>query len=811
MVFPNSKNKFILFSVFVSLFLLFSQALFAQKITIIDQTTLQPIPQVLVYNKSKTLHQQSNQKGQLDIQNLLDKDSLILFQHASYQDFSLSFNELKNFDFIVPLTEKTLNINEVIVSASKWEQDRSQISNEVIQINPKEIAFKNPQTSADMLTQTGQVFVQKSQLGGGSPMLRGFAASSVLIVMDGLRVNNAIFRSGNVQNIILIDPNALENTELVFGAGSVIYGSDALGGVMDFHTLTPRFAFENNVEFSGKSLLRYSSANNEKTFHTDFTISGKKWSSLTSFSFSDFEDLRAGANHPKDHPDFGKRFEYVDRINGQDSILTNSNVHIQKNSAYNQTNFMQKIRFRPNRKLDFLYSFYYTNSSNIPRYDRLIQKRDGKLRYAEWFYSPQKWYANRLSVNYLANKKLVDIAKITLSQQRIDEDRNDRSLNSDWLRTRREDVNVYTLNLDLDKSVNDKSEFYYGLAITHNDVKSSGESKNILTQETEKVVSRYPDGGSQMSTFAAYFSNKYKFNDKLSMTSGLRYSHILLDAKFVDTTFYQFPFEKLELNTGAVNGTVGMAFLPSPTWQWNVNLATGFRAPNVDDVGKIFDSEPGNVIVPNAELAPEYTYNAELGFIKYIADKAKIAATIYYTHLDNAIVRRDFSFNGQDSIVYDGDLSRVQALVNAGKAYVWGYNIQFHLNLTKKLIWKNSFTFTGGEDLIDNIPLRHIPPVFGQSSLDFKTKKLQASFNINFNAAKPFDELSPSEQNKTHLYTENGTPAWFTLNCRAAYQFNKNINFNVALENILDRHYRPFSSGISAAGRNFVVSLRGNF
>ena len=216
MVFPNSKNKFILFSVFVSLFLLFSQALFAQKITIIDQTTLQPIPQVLVYNKSKTLHQQSNQKGQLDIQNLLDKDSLILFQHASYQDFSLSFNELKNFDFIVPLTEKTLNINEVIVSASKWEQDRSQISNEVIQINPKEIAFKNPQTSADMLTQTGQVFVQKSQLGGGSPMLRGFAASSVLIVMDGLRVNNAIFRSGNVQNIILIDPNALENTELVF-------------------------------------------------------------------------------------------------------------------------------------------------------------------------------------------------------------------------------------------------------------------------------------------------------------------------------------------------------------------------------------------------------------------------------------------------------------------------------------------------------------------------------------------------------------------------------------------------------------------
>lgn len=810
MRFLNSKNKFILFIVFVYL-LLSTQQIFAQKITIIDQTNLQVIPQVLVHNKSKTLHKQSNQKGELDIAKLIDKDSLISFQHASYQDFTLSLNEIKSLGFVIPLIEKTLKINEIIVSASKWEQDRSQISNEVIQISPKEIAFKNPQTSADMLTQTGQVFVQKSQLGGGSPMLRGFAASSVLIVMDGLRVNNAIFRSGNVQNIILVDPNTLENTELVFGAGSVIYGSDALGGVMDFHTLSPRFSIEGKTEFSGNSLLRYSSANNEKTVHIDFNLKGKKWSSLTSFSFSDFDDLRAGANYPAAYPDFGKRFEYVDRINGKDSIISNSNTQIQKNSAYNQTNFLHKIRFRPNKKLDFLYSFYYTNSSNIPRYDRLIQKRNGKLRYAEWFYSPQKWYVNRLSVNYLAENKLFDIAKLTLSQQRIDEDRNDRRLNSDWLRTRREDVNVYSLNLDLDKAVNDKLEFYYGLAITHNDVQSSGESRNILTQETKKVASRYPDGGSQMSTFAAYLSNKYRFNDKLTMTTGLRYSHILLDARFVDTTFYQLPFDKLSLNTGAVNGTIGFAFLPSASWQWNVNLATGFRAPNVDDVGKIFDSEPGNVIVPNAELAPEYTYNAELGFIKYVGDKAKIAATIYYTHLTNAIVRRDFSFNGQDSLLYDGELSRVQALVNAGKAYVWGYNVQFHLNLSKKLIWKNSFTFTGGEDLIDNIPLRHIPPLFGQSSLDFKTKKFKTSFNFNFNAAKPFDELSPSEQNKTHLYTEDGTPAWFTLNWRAAYQFNKNINFNLALENILDTHYRPFSSGISAAGRNFVFSLRAKF
>ena len=115
----------------------------------------------------------------------------------------------------------------------------------------QDVQFQNPQTTADLLSNSGEVFIQKSQQGGGSPMIRGFATNRVLIAVDEVRMNNAIFRSGNLQNVISIDPFAVENTEVLFGPGSVIYGSDAIGGVMSFTTLAPKFSDSSKVLISG--------------------------------------------------------------------------------------------------------------------------------------------------------------------------------------------------------------------------------------------------------------------------------------------------------------------------------------------------------------------------------------------------------------------------------------------------------------------------------------------------------------------------------------------------------------------------------
>ncbi|GAI23612.1 unnamed protein product, partial [marine sediment metagenome] len=147
--------------------------------------------------------------------------------------------ELELMDHRVFLRRHIRMLEESVISASKWEQNKSEIPNRIKSIFESDIQFHNPQTAADLIGSSNEVFIQKSQMGGGSPMIRGFAANSVLLVIDGIRMNNAIYRSGNLHNVISLDPNIIEGSEIIFGPGSVVYGSDALGGVMDFHTKRP--------------------------------------------------------------------------------------------------------------------------------------------------------------------------------------------------------------------------------------------------------------------------------------------------------------------------------------------------------------------------------------------------------------------------------------------------------------------------------------------------------------------------------------------------------------------------------------------
>ncbi|GAI86873.1 unnamed protein product, partial [marine sediment metagenome] len=226
---------------------------------------------------------------------------------------------------------------------NKWEQNKSEIPNKIKSIFESDIQFHNPQTAADLIGSSNEVFIQKSQMGGGSPMIRGFAANSVLLVIDGIRMNNAIYRSGNLHNVISIDPNIIESSEIIFGPGSVVYGSDALGGVMDFHTKKPILSASNKFSISANALTRYSSANNEKTGHLDFNLGWDKWAYLTSITYSEFGDLRMGS---LENPDY-KRLEYAVNIEGNDTVIANEDPDIQKITGYNQINLMHKIRFRP--------------------------------------------------------------------------------------------------------------------------------------------------------------------------------------------------------------------------------------------------------------------------------------------------------------------------------------------------------------------------------------------------------------------------------------------------------------------------------
>src|SRR5688572_25931005 len=256
------------------------------------------------------------------------------------------------------LIEKTLE--SVVVSANKWEQKLNEVPNKIVKINKNDIIRNNPQTSADLLGQSGNVFIQKSQLGGGSPMIRGFATNRVLMVADGVRMNNAIYRSGNLQNVISIDALSTETVEVIFGPGSLVYGSDAIGGVMDFHSLEARLSPDSKTLAKGTASARYSSANNENTFHADLNLGWKQWSLLSSATYTKFDDLKMGK---KGGQESYLRPEYVERINGIDSIVKNIDPRIQRFSGYDQLNFLQKVRFKPSAQIDIQYSFIYAGTS----------------------------------------------------------------------------------------------------------------------------------------------------------------------------------------------------------------------------------------------------------------------------------------------------------------------------------------------------------------------------------------------------------------------------------------------------------------
>ena len=791
------------------LVLISGHGLSAQTISVLDTRTGKPIENVAIFTSDKKTTTLTNTSGKADISGFKANDTL-WFQHPSYQGLNLTMTRITRLGFRIGLNPKILPLDEVVISAYRWEQQKSDIPNKIISISPSEIEFENPQTSADMLASTNQVFVQKSQLGGGSPMIRGFSANAVLIVVDGVRMNNAIYRSGNLQNVISIDPNSISGAEVVFGPGSVIYGSDALGGVMNFQSLTPILSATEKAKVGGNAMLRYMSASNERAAHADINIGLKKWGFLTSISANRFDDLQMGIRKNDDY----LRRQYVKRVDGMDEMFDNNNPRIQRFSGYDQIFVLQKIRFKPNKDLDFEYGFHYSNTSDIPRYDRLIQYSDSVLKYADWYYGPQQWMMHNLTGSFLNRDGMFTNGKITLAYQNYKESRNSRRFGNSELRSQREQVNIFSVNLDFDKVFGKDNELFYGLELFYNDIMSSATMEDIISGSASSTATRYPDGSNDYLTAAAYLSFKHKFNKPLTGIAGIRYSYVYLHSTF-DQNYYNLPYTEITLNNSAINGSLGLTYRPKESWQLNMNLASGFRAPNLDDVAKVFDSEPGNVIVPNKDLKPEYAYNADFGVLKQFKDGVVIEASLFFTRLINAMVRRDFSFNAQDSIYYDGELSKVQALVNTSSGTLAGGSLKYSMKFARYFRFKTSLSYAWGEDS-DNLPLRHVPPLFGNTTISFRYRFVHAEVYANYNGEISNDRLAPSEQTKTYMYAKDGngdlySPSWWTLNLKSSFEINRTITIDAGIENILNHRYRPYSSGIVSPGLNFILAVRAKF
>ena len=712
---------------------------------------------------------------------------------------------------------RLINLNEITFSANKIAESKRDVAQQVQIIDGVEISNFQAQSTADLLSNTGNVAVQKSQLGGGDINIRGFSANQNVLVIDGVRMNNLIYRAGHLQDIIKTDINSLDRVEILFGPSSTIYGSDALGGVIHLYTKDPMLARNgNDRNLKINAMSRVGSADNERTAHIDLNYGTKKFGILTAFTWSKFGDLMGGkSQNPFYGNSYGERPLFVKRFGNKDSLVKNDNPFLQRASGYTQSDFLQKFLFQQNKYLAHSVNIQYSTSGNVPRYDRLTDLSGGKLKSAEWYYGPQTRFLTAYNMNRNNPAAKFRNIHIGLNYQAIEESRHNRNFGSNILKNRIENVGVIGANLDLQRNIK-AHNIRFGADMQFNFLKSSAHTEDIISEIFGKLDTRFPDGVNRMNNVAAYISHTWKINEKLTLNDGLRAGYSVLHSTLVDLpTQFNLPFTTIDQKTPLWSGNIGLIHSPSDDLKLSALISTGFRIPNVDDLSKIFAPAPGTVIVPNINLKPERTINYEIGIAKVYNVQTKWENSIYFTQFMDAIVTGNDRYNGNDSLVYDGFMCKVVSNQNKGRAYIYGFSSNLTSLLSEKFRFSFALNYAHGRLMTatGETPLNHINPLMARFQLSYMNKRFESDFFINYNGWKRMADycVDPGGEDNQAYATTMGMPAWYTINLRGSYKLNNSITFQTGMENILDTQYRTFGSGINAPGRNIYITLKGNF
>ena len=808
---------------------------FSQKLVIKDFQENTIIPNVTVYNIKRTITVLSDFNGNLDLSAFKETDTLI-FSHVSYEKLQISVNKISKS--VIYLNSNTQVLSEIILSVGRNRENKEKISKKVSLITTKKTELDLPQTSADLLYYAGGIRVQKTQGGGGSPVIRGFEANRVLLVVDGVRMNNAIYRSAHLQNAITIDPNTLERTEIIFGPSSVGYGSDALGGVIHFYTRTPKINNEKSWIIKGSN--SYNTVLKHNVNNLNLEHSKENWASFTSFSYSDFGDIVMGENRNHGFENWGLNKYSLIKEKFNKKYFLNKNPNIQKNTNYSQLDFLQKLNIKMSESSNFIFNIQHSKSSNIDRYDKLNEfTSTDDLKYSQWYYGPQKRTLFSSTYNFAKDKKWLKKGAIVAAFQKIKESRHNRKFQSLVLNSQIENVEIFSINADFVGIKTDISSLSYGFEYTYNDVNSIAYGENLLKENLSlssikdpnsifKIPTRYPSGGSNYSTAAHYYEFRKDLSEKSNFNFGMRYTYTWLNAEWEEEALIDVNLNSIETKNSSLTGSLGYVTRSKNNWQINANFSSGFRSPNIDDMGKIRENR-GILSVPNKKLKPEYVYSTELGLTKYFNNKSNIFSfNLYYTHITNHIIRdyfeifNDKSTEDSGTILYNLEEVKTMANINVERAaYIYGASFDSEIAILKNLFFKSNITYTEGGSKKTHHPLPSISPLFGSLYLNWIHSRLKMQLSYKFSGSKnPLDyslggedglEETPIlgyKDGKTEYY---GTPSWGVFKLSSSYPLSNNLKATLILDNIFDIHYKEYASGISSPGRNLNVVLEHKF
>ena len=813
----------------ILLFFLFTSVSFGQQITVRDSETNEVLSDVAVFNDSRDKSTISDLNGNVDL-GLFSNENKIYFQLLGYSLLELYLDDIED-ESIVFLYQESQNLDEVILSVARSASNVNQIAEKVSVIKSEDLFISSPSSGAEMLELSPGVRIQKSQGGGGSPIIRGFEANRVLIVVDGVRMNNAIYRSGHLQNSITIDPSNIERAEVIFGSSSVGYGSDAMGGVIHYYTKSP--ILKNSEKISSSFTSNFNSANNSVSNNFNTNYSSDNWGSITSVSISKYGDIKIGKKRNHGFSDWGltpifsenSRYKYY----AEPSINTNENI--QKNTGYSQVDLFQKFLFRIGADNLLNLNIQFSESSDIDRYDQLSVLNDDSLKFSEWYYGPQKRLLISPSLKIFPRKKFMDKGVITLGFQKIDESRIKRKFESLNRSHQIEDLKVFSLNGDFDTSFDNGHNISYGIETTYNQNYSKAYDR-ILEVDNNQVIgvskkyaipTRYPSDGSSYTSFASYVNWSWNMSEFFTFNIGTRLTFTKLKANWNDVISVNPQLSQVNLNTEALTTTISMKLRPTNKIQISTVLSSGFRNPNIDDIGKIRENN-GLLVVPNTFLKPEYAYNLDLGIdYKSLDNKNYLSlrgfSTIISRHIGRAeyIVFSDITTPDLSTIIYNEEEVTTIANKNLGNRFIHGFSIDGYNDLNKNLKINYSLTYTKGDNNESYGPLPSISPLFGSLSLSYIYKDLKIQSVFKFSDSKDPNEYSlggedgleetPFIINQDGIKSFLGAPKWSDLSIYASKKVSSNSTLRLGISNIFDIHYRTFASGISAPGRSIQAGL----
>lgn len=769
---------------------------------------------------------------------------------TGYMTEEISAQELEALAFSVKMKlEETFLTGAIVVG--RRDENYREVNQQVGVISAEEIARAQSLTTADALADLGGVYVQKSQFGGGSPVIRGFEANRVLLVVDGVRMNNAIYRNGHLQNAITVDPLALDRMELLFGAGALAYGSDALGGVVHFRTQQPTFRVRQASSdgartqgaVDGKIAMSFGSAAEALVVGAKLNYGAENWAGLTLLSLSSTSHLRAGAQRPDRFPDFGRRDEYLELQNGVDVVVQNENPNVQVGTAYSQINLLQKFRFRLRDKLELSANFQFSTTSDVPRYDALTERRVGAIRWARWDYGPQTRVLGALRLNDRRPTVLYDVAAYLISYQFVAEDRIMRLANEEFETNNLEEVNAINFQTDFSKRLTPLLILRYGADLRYDAVQSEAFLQSVFSGETlTGVPSRYPSQGSSLAAAGVYAEARYELSPAWALRGGFRISRQRLTATFGTNdgiTWPQAYLDGIENTESAATATLGIR----QSSGWRILYAQGFRAPNIDDFAK-FRERNGFIQVPNLDLQPERSHTLEAG---YRWDDARLFGrpftaelTGYHTWLRNAIVRGPGSTPGGIPItIFGGDTLRPQTNLNAQSARIYGADLVLSYEISPVFNIRTDAHYLRGrrfEAILGEeggwLPQDHIPPPYGSTSLTYAKGPWTLGLRFRYQLAKRLEDYAVGEilpGGDSLIFDRTGTSdnleltpvdangnftgsyGWWTANLSAQYCPSDRWTFRLKADNLLDKHYRTFASGVSAPGTDVGLGLEWSF